>query len=102
MLQAPTSATTGGFGGGNKASSITLALTDSQTQKLMFADKNGTWWLVLRPVARPADSLESVETIESILEGGLGHARDRPAHERQRHREHQQWQLTTSATTPPA
>ena len=64
--------------------SITLALTDAQAQKLLFAIKNGDWWLVLRPVARPADSPESVETIESMLTDGLGAAGARAAHRRQR------------------
>jgi len=52
--------------------SITVALTDTQSQKLLFAVKNGAWWLVLRPVARPADSPESIETIENLLSDGLG------------------------------
>ena len=54
--------------------SITLALSDSQAQKLLFAMNNGEWWLMLRPVAKPANSPESVETIESILGDGLGQA----------------------------
>ena len=57
---------------GQDSSSITLALTDSQAQKLMFAEKNGSWWLILRPVARPINSLESAQTIQSILGDGLG------------------------------
>jgi Flp pilus assembly protein CpaB len=52
--------------------SITLALTDTQAEKLLFAMKNGQWWLLLRPVARPADSPESVQTIVSMLSDGLG------------------------------
>jgi len=53
-------------------SAITFALTDTQAQKLLFAIKNTQWWLVLRPVARPADSPESLETIVSMLSDGLG------------------------------
>ena len=72
VLRAPT-ATSGGIGS-NSANdkSITLALSDSQAQKLLFAAKNGDLWLALRPVAKPADSPESVETLESILGDGLG------------------------------
>jgi Flp pilus assembly protein CpaB len=70
VLRAPGSAQTGSFSN-TENSSITLALTDSQAQKLLFAIKNGNWWLVLRPVARPADSPENVETIESILSDGI-------------------------------
>ena len=63
VLRAPSS---------SSGDSITLALTDTQAQKLLFAVKNGSWWLVLRPVARPADSPESIETIENLLADGLG------------------------------
>jgi len=62
----------GGRVGSQASSAITLALTDSQAEKMMFAEKNGSWWLILRPVARPAESLASVQTIESILGDGLG------------------------------
>jgi pilus assembly protein CpaB len=55
----------------SNSSSITLALTDSQSQKLFFAMKNGDWTLALRPVAKPNDSPESVETLEAILADGL-------------------------------
>jgi len=61
-----------GTGLGESGEAITLALSDSQAQKLLFAMNNGEWWLVLRPVARPGDSPESVETIESMLVDGLG------------------------------
>src|SRR5581483_3997676 len=56
----------------SNGSAITLALTDTQAEKLLFVLRNGDWWLVLRPVARPADSPESVETLDSVLADGLG------------------------------
>jgi Flp pilus assembly protein CpaB len=71
VLRAPAADTGGGLSG-STSSSITLALSDTQAQKLLFAVKNGDWWLVLRPVAKPADSPESIETIGSILGDGLG------------------------------
>jgi len=61
----------GGLGGGSKKA-ITLAVTDSQAQKLFFAMKNGDLMLILRPVAKPNDSPDSVETIDSVLGDGLG------------------------------
>jgi Flp pilus assembly protein CpaB len=70
VLRAPGATTSGTFNG-SASTSITLALTDLQAQKLLFAVKNGDWWLILRPVARPSDSPESVETIESILSDGI-------------------------------
>ena len=73
VLQSPTTSGTTGLGGvQTSGTSITLAVTDSQAQKLLFAVKNGDWWLVLRPVARPTDSPDSVETMQSILGDGLG------------------------------
>jgi Flp pilus assembly protein CpaB len=71
VLQAPTQKGTNTVAG-TSTSSITLALTDPQAQKLLFALKNGDWWLVLRPVANPTDSPDSVETIDSILGDGVG------------------------------
>ena len=71
VLRAPNASSSSDIGAAQQ-SSITLALTDGEAQKLLFAIKNGDWWLVLRPVAKPADSPESVETIESILGDGLG------------------------------
>jgi Flp pilus assembly protein CpaB len=71
VLRAPSGSSSSDIGTAQQ-SSITLALTDVQAQKLLFALKNGTFWLMLRPVAKPADSPEKVETIESILTDGLG------------------------------
>jgi pilus assembly protein CpaB len=71
VLRAPNSSSSSDIGTAQQ-SSITLALTDNQSQKLLFALKNGTFWLVLRPVAKPAESPEKVETIDSILTDGLG------------------------------
>jgi pilus assembly protein CpaB len=51
--------------------SVVLAVSDTQSQKLFFALKNGDWTLQLRPVIDAADSPESVETIESVLGDGL-------------------------------
>jgi pilus assembly protein CpaB len=71
VLKAPEDTSSSSISGQSN-SVITLALTDAQAQKLLFAVKNGDWWLVLRPVAKPDDSPESVETIESVLGDGLG------------------------------
>ena len=56
---------------GNSPLSVTLALSDSQVQKLSFVIRNGEWSLQLRPTDDPADSAESVETVESVLGDGL-------------------------------
>jgi Flp pilus assembly protein CpaB len=69
-----------GSGGGSgvvggvqqNGSTITLAVTDTDAQKLLFIMRNADWWLALRPVANPLDSPESVETLQSLLGDGLG------------------------------
>jgi Flp pilus assembly protein CpaB len=72
VLRAPAVTTTGGIANNSTTSnSITLALTDAQSQKMLFAMQSGNWWLVLRPVAHPANSSESIETLKTLLSDGL-------------------------------
>jgi Flp pilus assembly protein CpaB len=59
-------------GGANEPeSSVMLALTDAQAQKLFWIMKNGEWSLELRPTDDPADSPESVESSRSLFRDGL-------------------------------
>ena len=51
--------------------SVMLALTDAQASKLFFVMEEGEWTLQLRPVTDPADSPESIETVDSVLGDGL-------------------------------
>jgi Flp pilus assembly protein CpaB len=75
VLKAPSPPSSSGIAGaGANGTSITLAVTDTDAQKLLFVLKNGDWWLALRPVASPADSPDSVETLQSLLGDGLGTA----------------------------
>jgi pilus assembly protein CpaB len=57
--------------GSQNSGAITFAITDNQSQKLFFAIQNSSWWLVLRPVARPSDSPETVQTMEGLVADGL-------------------------------
>jgi Flp pilus assembly protein CpaB len=50
---------------------VMLALTDSQTQKMLWLQQNASWWFVLRPIIHDADSPSTVETIDSVLGDGL-------------------------------
>jgi len=52
--------------------SVMLAVTDTQVQKLWAAVKNTDWTLQLRPVVKGSDSPESVETKKTLTEDGLG------------------------------
>jgi len=74
VLKAPVSGTaaegiTAGAQGGGFAA--TLAVTDTQVQKLFWSMKNGDWHLELRPPVDAADSPENVESSRSILREGV-------------------------------
>lgn len=74
VLRAPsTSSSSTAFGGsvGGSTNSITFAITDNQAEKLFYAVQNTSWSLVLRPVAKPSDSPESVQTIQGLIGAGL-------------------------------
>lgn len=73
VLNAPaaTAFATARVGADTRSLAAQLAVTDAQAQKLFFVTTNGDWTLQLRPVVDPADSPDSVETIESVLGDGL-------------------------------
>lgn len=54
--------------------SIMLAVRDTQVQKLFYVTASGNnndWSLGLRPVIDPADSPETLETVDTVLKDGL-------------------------------
>lgn len=53
------------------SSSVILAVSDTQVQRLFFVMKNADWTLELRPVVDAADSAERVETVDSVLREGV-------------------------------
>ena len=55
-----------------------LALTDSQSQRLVWATRNGEWALTLRAPRESADSPDRVDTSESLVAAGIPHGRIRP------------------------
>jgi len=55
----------------NGATSVILAVSDTQVQRLFFIVKNGDWTLELRPVVDASDSRERIDTIGSILKAGV-------------------------------
>jgi Flp pilus assembly protein CpaB len=83
VLRAPTSPTTASKLGGSFDAKyqVVLAVTDNQTQKLLFATHNSDqaqagggepgWWLALRPNLDPSDSPGSIETLTTMLRDGL-------------------------------
>jgi Flp pilus assembly protein CpaB len=52
--------------------SVTLAVRDTQVQKLFFTIENEGWTLELRPVVKSTDSSEVVETGQTLVMDGLG------------------------------
>jgi Flp pilus assembly protein CpaB len=51
--------------------SATLVMNDRQTQTLAWATENSTWFLTLRPTARPRNSKATLETLKTFLGRGL-------------------------------
>jgi Flp pilus assembly protein CpaB len=71
VLTGPTDATLAKVSTSGGSSSVILAVTDTQVQRLFFVLKNADWTLELRPVVDAADSAERIETIDSVLKGGV-------------------------------
>ena len=71
VLKAPQSSGTAEKLTGDEAYAVTVAVTDTQVQKLYWAMKNGQWHLELRPGVDAADSAENVESAHSLLVEGV-------------------------------
>jgi pilus assembly protein CpaB len=48
---------------------VILAVTDAQAQRLFYVMTNGDWSLQLRPVKKPKDSSQSVDTYPTVIAG---------------------------------
>jgi Flp pilus assembly protein CpaB len=70
VLKSPDETDKGTVGTADSAS-ITLAMTDRQSETMLWAMKNGSWFLALRPTSHPRNSGPAVETLYSILSRGL-------------------------------
>ena len=71
VLKAPPGGSSSGGIGGAQVTTATLVMTDKQSQTMLWALKNATWYLVLRPTASPRNSKTSLETLYSLLGRGL-------------------------------
>ena len=56
--------------GAQASSSVILAVTDTQVQRLYFVMKNADWTLELRPAVNAVDSPERLDTLQSVLTSG--------------------------------
>jgi Flp pilus assembly protein CpaB len=66
VLEAPAADASSG-----EKTSATLVMNDRQTQTMAWAMNNRTWFLTLRPTARPRNSRTSLETLKTFLGRGL-------------------------------
>ncbi|HEX6663512.1 MAG TPA: Flp pilus assembly protein CpaB [Gaiellaceae bacterium] len=76
VLKAADGSKTASVGGAN-TETVSLIMTDRQTQTMAWAMKQGTWFLVLRPTNRPQNSSPTIATIFSFLYTGLPPAAQR-------------------------
>ena len=63
-------ASTAPTGPGGPGTSVIVAITDTQVQRLYFVMKNADWTLELRPAVDAADSPERLDSLQSVLESG--------------------------------
>jgi Flp pilus assembly protein CpaB len=54
-------------GGSSNLRSVQLRLTDKQAERVFWMEKNGEWWLALRPVVKPRSSPQDVQNAASIV-----------------------------------
>jgi Flp pilus assembly protein CpaB len=57
--------------GSSEDTTATLVMTDRQAQTMGWAMKMSTWFLALRPTAKPKDSKAELETLHTFLARGL-------------------------------
>jgi len=56
--------------GAQNNTSVILAVTDTQVQRLYFVMKNADWTLELRPAIDASDSTERLDTLQTVLTSG--------------------------------
>jgi Flp pilus assembly protein CpaB len=71
VLKAPDAPKSDDTSSGTPTGSVTLAMTDKESQTMLWAMTNTSWFLVLRPTAHPRNSRPSVDTLYSILSRGI-------------------------------
>jgi Flp pilus assembly protein CpaB len=68
VLEAPESEASESSG---EKASTTLVMTDRQAQTMSWALQHSSWFLALRPTARPRSSGPSLETLKTVLSRGM-------------------------------
>ena len=54
---------------GSTSTSVILAVSDTQVQRLFYVMRNADWTLELRPVVNAADSADRTDTLNTVLGG---------------------------------
>jgi len=67
VLQAPNSTPSSPV---NQSTSVILAVTDTQVQRLYYVMKNADWTLELRPPVDAADSPERIDSLQTVISSG--------------------------------
>jgi Flp pilus assembly protein CpaB len=70
VLTPPSDPSLGKVSAASGSTSVILAVTDTQAQRLFFVVKNGDWTLELRPVVGAADSADRIDTLGTVLQAG--------------------------------
>jgi Flp pilus assembly protein CpaB len=71
VLKAPEAPSSSDASSSSPTSTATLAMTDKESQTMLWAMSNASWFLALRPTSNPRNSRPSLETLHSILSRGL-------------------------------
>lgn len=72
VMRAPTGSGSSTVTTGDKSQDVQLRVTDVQTQKLFWIEKNGDWHLTLRPPVNAVDSGNTIQEVETMYFDGPG------------------------------
>ncbi len=72
VMRAPTGSGSSTVTTGDKSQDVQLRVTDVQTQKLFWIEKNGDWHLTLRPPVNAVDSGNTIQEVDTMYFDGPG------------------------------
>jgi Flp pilus assembly protein CpaB len=72
VLTGPSDGGLGKVSSPGTSASVIVEVSDTQVQRLFFVLQNADWTFELRPVVNATDSAERVETVDSVLNEGVG------------------------------
>jgi Flp pilus assembly protein CpaB len=72
VMQAPTGSGGSTVTTGDKSQDVQLRVTDVQSQKLFWIEKNGDWHLTLRPPVNAVDSGNTIQEVDTMYFDGPG------------------------------